>query len=217
MLDKVENIQTGSGFRGGNKKNPYTEVFKKNEALELADKDALVFSPAALYLSKLLWLLHEIDYPGTDRIFIDFSINHLRFQTEIDFLSFYSKGSHTINLSKILSKNNSRKKYNILLRVQKNRLYLIEDYKAIDFKGLDNLVNKISDLLDSELINENPQLYKSLIKPLQSELYTELQYIFAALFTFINKLGKFNVIKNYKFTDDSSESVIIEKIDLIRV
>lgn len=218
MLDRVLNIKTRMGVRSEERAASY-EKFAANPAMKDAfGKDSIIFSPAALYLAKLNWQLREINYPSKDKIFLDFYISDFHFQIEIDFLVFYSKERQTIHISRIKKPRDKRKRYSAFLSVKKDKMRFMEDYMETDLDGIKILFDRIIDLeARDRLVIGNRGASRNLISGIETRLFSDLQYIFAAIFTFIDKLAKFNVIKKHKFSGDTSEPVIIETIKVADV
>lgn len=218
MLDRVLNIKTGIGIRGEERAASYEKFVSTPAMKEAFGKDSIIFSPAALYLAKLNWQLREINYPTKDKVFLDFYIGDFHFQIEIDFLIFYSRNRQTLHISRIKKPVDKRKRYSTFLSVRKDKLRLMEEYLEADLEGIKILFDRIIDFDTNNRLAENTtQDNQRLLAGIETRLYSDLQYIFAAIFTFIDKLGKFNVIKNHKFSDEVSEQVIIENIKVADV
>lgn len=211
MLDRVENINSDPSNRN-NRRTSYERFIKKPIIQEIFGNDSMVFSPAAIFLAKLNWHLREISYPSADKIFVDFFIDNLHFQTEIDLLVFYNKNRQTINIAKYSTGKSQNKHYSVFLDFYKNNVILSDDYEKKEFKALNLFFQRIEEMdVNKRLVNES-YIYKLILGNNIYQIHDEIRYIFNSLFTFIWKLGKFGTIKNYKFQDDYLEVIQIEEI-----
>lgn len=211
MLDRVENINNNPGF---NKKrnNSYEKFIKKPYIQDLFGNDTMVFSPAAIYLSKLNWHLKEIQYQSDEKVFISFYIEDFQFQIEIDFLVFYNKTSQSISISRYMNALEGKNLISIFLDFKKEDFKINEDYQMLEFKALKDFFYRANDLFNAEKFSQDKLLYKIILGNFNKEFYQEITYVFNSLLTFIDKIGKFNINKLYKYPDSREELINIEQI-----
>ena len=210
MLDKIININTDIWHSSEGKSPNYKKQGRKiADSAQADDKDSLVFSPAATYLSELNWELHNLEYPDKDKIRLEFVIDGFLFRFVIDFSTYYSNLFQPMYISKFVK----GKKISLILALAKRKLWFIDHYQDIDFIGLEALFEKISILEDDKKLEENIEVLNEL-RELEIKLNSELQYILAAVFTFLDKLNKFKIIKKFQFNNESNELVKLQKVNV---
>jgi len=207
MLDKIININTDVRLRSDDKSSRNNRYGKKKGAPQMAEKDSLLFSPAALYLAELDWELHNLDYPAENCVSLEFVINNLLFRIKIDFSNYFVTPEQVIFISYQIKD----KKISLFTLLAKRKLWFIDHYKPIELKGLEQLFEIMYNSTD-ENNQVNSFAVEKVLVELETKLNSELQYILASVFTFLDKLGKFKIIKNFRFNNNSAELVKIEKV-----
>lgn len=207
MLDKIININTDVRLQSEDKSSRYNRFGKKKGNSQVPEKDSLVFSPAASYLSELDWELHHLDYPAEDKVSLEFVIDDFLFRMIIDFSNYWT----TLSQSIYISHQMKRKNISIIMSLAKRKLWFIEHYQHIKFTGIESLFERIFELSDENNEVDDLKLEEELIE-LEIKLNSEMQYILASVFTFLDKLGKFKIIKKFQFNNNSKELVKIEKV-----
>ncbi len=213
MLEKIVNINNNQPYKGGKKSNGNFEKFiSKTYAEKNFGKDSIIFSPAAVYLSRINWLLKDVSYPADEKIIIEFVIDGFDFKTEIDLVTFatasYQEYTITKKNSSLVKKNSSLVK----LKVLKNKIQKSDVFYSNGFKGLKTLFTRVENLnLSSSFDKDESHSINYLLDGISDDIILEFENINNSLLTFINKLGKFDFVKELKFADDH-EPMIIEKV-----
>lgn len=211
MLDRVENINNNPGFNKRSK-NSYEKFIKKPYIQDLFGNDTMVFSPAAIYLSKLNWHLKEIQYPADEKIFISFYIDDFQFQIEIDFLTFYHKTKQSVSISKLMDSKEGKNIVSIFLEFKKQNYNSNEESQMFDLKNINDIFFRVNDLFNAGKFSQDKLLYKIILGNFNKEFYQEISLIFNSVLTFIDKMGKINVNKLYKYPEINEELINIEQI-----
>ena len=218
MLEKIININTNHSYKGSKKSSSHEKFLKKPYIQKEFGKDSIIFSPAALYLSKINWHLKDIEFPASDKITISFFIYDYEFQTEIDLMNFFSEPHQAFKIIKDELFPEKRARSTLELAVRKREIIPAEDFGEIELKGLENLFSRIFAL------NINPQLdkydsytIKTLLEGIEYKLMDEFQIIMSKLYTLIIKLDKYNLVNDFNLQEDNSQDIIIEKIATVYV
>ncbi|MFH0734182.1 MAG: hypothetical protein V1773_07745 [bacterium] len=214
MLDKVLNINANKPY--ADKKTAvrtYEKFVRDPHTREFFPKDSIVFSPAAVYLSKLNWFVKEVKFTTDNKVHLVFYISEFEFQTNIDFLNFYSNIRQEFKINKknigdykdsLLSVNLSIKKQEVVINDS------IENYRLTGVKNLFSRINNMN--LGTKLKRTDSYALNGLIDGIKEELTYEIEQIQSAVYTFIQKFDKFKFNENYIFEDDGSDILIIERI-----
>ncbi len=213
MLEKIVNINHSQPYKGGKKNSGNFEKFISNTYSEKSlGRDSIVFSPAAVYLSRINWLLKDVSYPSEEKIFIEFMIDDFDIKTEIDLVTFATASYQEytiIKKNKSLVKNLSSL---VKLKVLKNKIEKSDEFYSNGLRGLKTLFDRVESLkLSSSFDKDDSYSINYLLDGILSDLIREFESINNSLLTFINKLGKYDFVKELKFNNEL-EPVIIEKV-----
>jgi len=211
MLDRVENINNNPGFNK-RRSNSYEKFIKKPYIQDLFGNDTMVFSPAAIYLSKLNWHLKEIQTHSDEKIFLSFYIDDFQFQIEIDFTGFYHKSRQSISISRLMEGKDGKNLLSVFLDFKKEDFIVNEEYKVIELNTIQDFFFRANDLFNAERFSQDKLLYKIILGNFNKEFYQEITYIFNSVLIFIDKMEKFNINKLYKYPKTKEELINIEQI-----
>ncbi|MGD8777650.1 MAG: hypothetical protein PVH88_01665 [Ignavibacteria bacterium] len=213
MLEKIININSNQPYKGGKKsKGNFENFISKTYAEKNFGKDSIIFSPAAVYLSRINWLLKDVSYPADEKIVIEFIIDKFDFKTEIDLLTFAAAGYQEYTVikkgSSLVRKNSSLVK----LKVLKSKTQKSDVFNSNGFAGLNTLFNRIENLKIASSFDKNDSYSISyLLDGILDDIFKEFESINNSLLTFISKLGKYDFGKELKF-ENELEPIIIEKV-----
>ena len=75
------------------------------------------------------------------------------------------------------------------------------------------LLERVGNLhLDGEIGENDTFVLDNLMEGIEEQINEDFKNIMNSIYTFIDKLNKFNLINGYKFESDDSPHIIIEKI-----
>ncbi|MBU2492226.1 MAG: hypothetical protein KJ571_06330 [Bacteroidetes bacterium] len=213
MLEKIANINSNSPYNGGKKKSGNFEKFLHRPNIEREmGKDSISLSPGALYLSRINWQLKEISYHGDEKVLVEFIIDGFDFNTEIDFVNFYTNSRQKFKVSAKNIEDLGSKKALIVFDVHKGQIMLEDERHLEELTALKKIFEKISSSISEYDVNFD---YNNFIEGLKDELTLEFQIITNHLYTFINKLGKYNIVNEFVFNGGSENPIRIQKVTVI--
>jgi hypothetical protein len=215
MLDKIKNIDSGSDYRGPGsqfllKKNPYQRHYSRGTELH----DSVNISPALLFLNQINWKLKDFKHEVNEKLFIDFIVSNIEFQTNIEIVSLNSL--HSLNYN-IIKGNEEDKKGKILaqLSVNLDGVDYERDDLIVNFNTLHVFLERLFKLnIETELSVGDSLALKNLLDGLMSGIKNELDHVNSLLFIFFDKLTGIK-LKNDDRWEDVPEPVSIKKIKLI--
>lgn len=215
MLDKIKNIESGSDYRGAGsqfllKKNPYQRHYSRAAEVQ----DSVNISPALLFLNQINWKLKDFKHEANERMFIDFIVSNIEFQTNIEIVSLNSL--HTLNYNII--KENKRQNNEKILAQLSVRLDGV-DYERndliVDFNTMHVFLERLFRLnIQTELNMGDSMALKNLLDGLMTGLKDELDHVNSLLFIFFDKLTGIK-LKNEDRLENMPEPVSIKRIKLI--
>lgn len=89
---------------------------------------------------------------------------------------------------------------------------LEDDRRLVELGALKKIYEKISNSFSADGLDTN---FNHLIEELKDELTLEFQTITNHLYTFINKLGKYNIVNEFVFNREHEEPIRIERVTAI--
>ena len=213
MLEKIANINANNPYSGGKKKSGNFEKFMNKSHVEREmGKDSISFSPGALYLSRINWQLKEVSYQGEEKVLVEFVIDDFDIFAEVDFVDFYTNSRQRFKVSRKHHEEWESKKAIIVFDVHKGQVMLEDDRRLLELSALKRIFEKISDSISEYDINFD---YNNFIEGLKDELTFEFQVITNHLYTFINKLGKYNIVNEFVFNRENEDPIRIQKVTTI--
>ncbi|MBI9073199.1 MAG: hypothetical protein JEY94_16470 [Melioribacteraceae bacterium] len=213
MLNGIVNIKTDRDFVDQKKVSGSKKFLNRAYNNDSLVKDSVVFSPGAIYLSKLNWNLKEINFVSEDKFHFDFFIGDIEFVTEVDLLNFYAESRQKYKLARQIEENESSLK--IFIELSANKIIKLDDLKTkpIELDSLNFLFNRIYDMRINSSINKFDEFVnQNIASDISSEIFDELDFINNAIYNFLTKMGKFTFIKNYKFANINASPITIERI-----
>ena len=213
MLEKIVNINSNNPYGGSKKKSGNFEKFlnKRNIEKEFG-RDSISLSPGAIYLSRINWQLKEINYQGDEKVVVEFIIDGFDIFAEVDFVNFYTNSWQKFKVVKKHSDSWENKKSLIVFDVHKGQIMLEDDRRLVELSALKKIFEKISNSVSDD---GSDIYYGRLIESLKEELTLEFQIITNHLYTFINKLRKYNIVNEFVFNIEHEEPVRIERVTAI--
>ena len=191
----------------------YFEKFLNKPHIEREmGKDSISFSPGALYLSRINWQLKEISYQGEEKVLVEFIIDGFDIYAEVDFVDFYTNSRQKFKVSQKHTDEWDTKKALIIFDVQKGQVMLEDDRRLEELSALKRIFEKISNSLSEY---DDTFDYNNFIEGLKDELTLEFQIITNHLYTFINKLGKYNIVNEFVFNRENEDPIRIQKVTAI--
>ncbi len=217
MLEKILNINPNGSYKGKKKPGSRGEFSLHNNVPEKHSiKDTISFSPAALFLAHINWELKEIQYPNSEHVLLKFIIEGIEFFVEINLNELYSNIMQQFSILNTHRSKVKEKAVLIKLSVAKDKITVFENPMRFEIPFINQLYDRILDLdLQSALTEEDGLMMKNLTYGIKYQLLEEFQKILHGIYTFLDKLGKFNLVKNYLFTKEVNDSLIIERITVI--
>ena len=213
MLEKITNINANNPYNGGKKKSGNFEKFLgKPRTAKEPGKDSISLSPGAIYLSRINWQLKEISYHGDEKVLVEFIIDGFDIYAEVDFLNFYTNSKQKFKVSQKHIESWDTNKALIIFDVHKGQIMLEDDRRIEELTALKRIFEKISYSVSEFDSNSN---YDHFIDSLKDDLKLEFQIITNHLYTFINKLGKYNIVNEFVFKSENDDPVRIEKVMVV--
>ncbi len=212
MLGKITHINPDGKYTKAKSYGNYENFLKKSFDSNFFPRDSIVFSSAAVFLSKIGWNLKEVKNHSRDKLHLILQINDIEFSADIDLVAFSVSPRQLLSMVK--RKFESNKTIKTLVKVSVRKLFYLEEEMIIrDLKGVNRLFDRIDQLkLEGNYDKYDSYAFNSLIDGYQEELEEDFIFILSGLYTFVEKLKKFENIKSFNQIDDKKSPIIIENI-----
>lgn len=212
MLGKIVNINPDGKYSKAKKHGNYESFLKKSFDSNFFPRDSIVFSSAAVFLSKIGWQLKEVRNQSKDKIHINFVVSDIEFSADVDLVGFIVSPRQLIGMIKRNGQSNKVIKTFVKASVRK-LFYLEEEIDSRELKGINNLFSKIDKLqLEGNFDKYDSFAFNNLLDGISSEIEDDFIFILSGLYTFIEKLKKYETMKSYKHIDDQKAPIVIENI-----
>ncbi len=215
MFNKIANIgilkDNSSGHQQG---YPAAEkaVIRRVKRKKV-NKDSIVFSPAALFLTEVKWGLSGVDYSSESQIKFDFNIEELNFKLTVDFNEFYKTSHQVVWVSKDIFRKEARKRHSLKILVRKPNIRLFEKFPPFPVPGIASVFRRVEKMnIKSEFYKYESLALHSLLDGLEYEIYEDFKKIFFVIYSFIDKLDKYDLNHMYVFPNNNMDNILIEKV-----
>lgn len=219
MLDRIQNINYSKpygGEGGSSRSSDFEKYLTKPFVSSAIGKDSIIFSPAALYLARLNWHLHEIEYKSSDKILIDIFISDYEFISEFDFSDFYTEPFQLFNIIRKTSFGHKSYETKAKILYKKDQLSVDKELGSNSLYAIEEMFSRIGQLKLSDNSKKLDAFFLSeLVSDIERNLANEFKHVLNQMHTFLTKLDKFYLKDEFKFKDSVSELVIIEDISTI--
>ncbi len=213
MLDKVLNIEANKPYADRKSAaRTYEKFIRQHQAQNFFPKDSIVFSPAAIYLSKLNWFVKEVQFTSDGKILFSFSISDYELQTTIDMVNFYKEERQKYFIVNKISDEYRNYFLSATISVNKSKINLEQVIDNYRLTGIRNLFSKINSMnFGTRLLRTDSYVLNGLLDGISDEISYEMEQIQNAVYTFIQKFDKFKINENY-FKNINSEFILLERI-----
>ncbi len=216
MLERIENISRNKQYKGRRRTSNFERYFSKPYTENLTGNDSIVFSPAAIYLSRIKWHMEDIEYLPGDKMKLDFFINDIEFKTLIEIPSFQKTSRLNFELIKREFAGHKMRKLIAKVDVAKKHLKVCERLPEIELNGIKEVFKRIQQLkLQTEFNRSDSFALNDILDGITGKVYREFDEILNRLYTFIDKIGKYKLPKELMFEDENVQDVIIEEISTL--
>ncbi|NOX18792.1 MAG: hypothetical protein GXO87_10995 [Chlorobi bacterium] len=216
MLEKIKSINRNKPYKGRKRTSNFERYFSKPYTENLTGNDSIVFSPAAIYLSRIKWHMEDIEYLPGDKVKLDFFIDDIEFKTVVEIQTFPKTNRLNFELIKREFAGHKMKKLIAKVNVAKKHLKVCERLPEIELNGVKEAFRRVQQLkLQTELKQSDSFALNDILDGIAGKVYREFDEILNRLYTFLDKIGKYKLPKELEFERENIHDVIIEEISAL--
>jgi len=213
MLDRILNINPQEKYKSGLKVNTHNYAVNRSDHEKHHSKDSALFSPLAQLMSKINWRILNIEFPSEDEMLFNFLVGNLEFITVINFTEMYNNIMQEFAILNVSNDNSRRIHTEVKLKVEKQKISVLETPDPIVTDNLSLLFEKIlsSDQIASGNISDR-HILNDFLFGIEYGLNRELNYILKVIYTFISTRNKSKVKNNFILKTRENNPIIMQKV-----
>ena len=216
MLNKIENISSGSEFSKASRPMGFSGGIASAYVRQTYAHDSVNISPALQFLNLVRWKLKEFKHIAKEKLFLDFVLSDIEFQTTIDLISIESADDLNYHVIKEGNQLNYNGKIISDISVNIDNTEYGKDLELINLSALNVFFQRIFNQKNFNELNQNDQyLIEEIINGISAGIEEEFEYLNNQLFIFLEKLEGIRIDKKDIRKLNKSKIVNVKSIRLI--
>jgi hypothetical protein len=216
MLNKIDNISPGteyskagrpSGFAGG-----ITSAYVRQSYIH----DSVNISPAVQFLNLVHWRLKEFKHVAKEKLFLDFILSDIEFQTTIDLVSVERADELNYHIIKDGNETYFNNKIISDMAVKIENIEYGREPVSLNLSALNVLFQRIFiQRVYRELTPNDNYILDELFNGISTSIKEEFEYLNNQLFIFLEKLEGIRIEKRNRKSTELSDLLTVKSIRLI--
>ena len=216
MLDKINNINSSGDFSRSAKPKTFNAVIGSIYNRGTNSHDSADISPAFKYLRQTQWRLRDFQHSADEKIFLDFIVSTIEFQTTIDLINFNGLTSLNYHLAKDGIIGISKKKIAIDLTSALNLINYGQQPELIKFTGLNIFFNRaFEQRIYKNLTRDDQYFFDELLEGIIENMSDEFLQLNNQILIFIERLTGIKHPDNPPLNQDDLRAIQINAIKII--
>ncbi len=218
ILNKIDNISARSDYNNASKATNSGNLLNVNFARRLDMHDKVDFSPSLRYVNKINWKLKEFKHVVNEKIYLDFVVSNLEFQTTIDLANF--SNLELLNYLVMKETDNYKTKKKIITDISSyiGKTNYNQETVYIKFLSLNLFFQRVEDSnLSGDLIGRDKFAVDNFVNDIINGIMKEFDLLNNQIFIFIDKLAKLKLGIAEKNTNNKSDLLVIKKINVSKI
>lgn len=218
ILNKIDNISAGSDYNKASKAANSGNLLNINFARRLDLHDKVDFSPSLKYVNQINWKLKEFKHVVNDKLFLDFVVSNLEFQTTID-LANYGK-LELLNYLVIKEIDSKKPKKKIITDISSyvGRTNYNQDPLFIKFLSLNLFFQRVEDSnLSGDITIRDKFVLDDFVNDIINGIMKEFDLLNNQIFIFIDKLANLKLSVAEKNKNNHGDLLVIKKINVSKI
>jgi hypothetical protein len=216
MLNKIDNISPGSEYSKASRPLGFSANLASAYVRQSFIHDSVNISPALQFLNLVHWRLKEFKHIAKEKLFLNFILSDIEFQTTIDLVSI--EGADDINYHIIKEGKESDFNNNIVsnLSVKIQNVQYDKEEVLINLSALNVFFQRFfNQRIYRELTQSDKYIIDELMSGISTGVNEELKYVNNHLFIFLEKLEDIRIDKKDRKNINQSEIVTVKSIKIL--
>jgi hypothetical protein len=216
MLSKIDNISPGSEYSKASKPSGFAATIASAYVRSAGLHDTINFSPALQFLNLVRWRLKAFKHVTNDKLFLDFVLSDIEFQTTIDLVNIESQAFLDYFLIKEGQESNSSKKIFSDFSVNIGRINYEQEPILINLSALNIFCQRIFEQrINREVTANDKYIMNEFVRGITGGIKDEFNHLNNHLFIFLEKLENIRIDGKNKSDLDFPDAIKIKSIKII--
>jgi DNA primase large subunit len=216
MLNKIDNISPGSEYSKASRPSGSSGSLASAYVRQSYVHDSVNISPALQFLNQVRWRLKEFKHVAKEKLFLDFILSDIEFQTTIDLDSIERADYLSYHITKQGNETNLNSKIISDLSVKIENIHYDEGALLLNLSALNVFYQRIfKQRIYRELTQNDKYVIDELVNGISAGMQDEFEHLNNQLFIFLDKLEGIRVDKKGRKDFNQTEIVTVKSIRLI--
>ncbi|MHB8578533.1 MAG: hypothetical protein ACYDA4_01570 [Ignavibacteriaceae bacterium] len=218
ILNKIDNISAGSDYNKASKAANSGNLLNINFARHLDLHDKVDFSPSLKYVNQINWKLKEFKHLVNDKLFLDFIVSNLEFQTTIDLANFQNLELLDYLVIKEIDNLKPKKKIITDISTYIGRTNYNQESLFIKFLSLNLFFQRMEDSnLTGDITVRDKFVLDNFVNDIINGIMKEFDLLNNQIFIFIDKLANLKLGVTEKSKKNHGDLLVIKKINISKI
>ena len=216
MLNKINNISAGSEYSKSSRQAAFNGSIAAGYSRRADMYDSVDISPALQFLNNVKWRLKEFKHSANEKLFLDFIISDIEFQTTLDLVNITSLTELNYNLIKNENSEIQSGKIFTDLASKLGEIRYDKQPELINFSATNVFFSRVLDLrIYRELNSADAYVINELVRGITNGIKNEFDLLNNQIFIFLDKLINVKVESHNKAMADFNEAITIKSIKVL--
>lgn len=218
MLNKIDNISPGSEYSKASRPSGFTGNLASAYVRQSYVHDSVNISPALQFLNLVRWRLKEFKHIAKEKLFLDFMLSDIEFQTTIDLVTIERANDLSYHIIKEGNETNYNSKIISDMLVKIENIQYDKEPELINLSALNVFFQRVfNQRIYRELTQSDKYIIDELVNGISTGMKDEFEYLNNQLFIFLEKLEGIRVDKKDRKEINQNEIITVNSIRLINV
>lgn len=216
MLNKIDNISPGSEYSKANRPSGFSGGLAAAYVRQSYIHDSANISPALQFLNLISWRLKEFKHIAKEKLFLDFILSDIEFQTTIDLVTIETADNINYHVLKDGNQSNFNSHIFSDLSVKIENINYDKEPELMNLSALNVFFQRIfNQRIYRELTQADKYIIDEFINGISAGIREEFNYLNHHLFIFLDKLEGIRLDKRERKYTNPGEVVTVKSIRLI--
>lgn len=216
MLNKIDNISPGSEYSKASRPSGFAGGIASAYVRQSYVHDSVDISPALQFLNVVRWRLKAFKHVAKEKLFLDFILSDIEFQTTIDLVSIERADELNYHIIKEGNESNFNNKIISDLSVKIENIQYDNEPVLKNLSALNVFFQRVFiQRIYRELTPNDKYIIDEMVSGISTGMKDEFEYLNNQLFIFLEKLEGIKIDKRDRRSVDFADALTFKSIRLI--